>query len=99
MVSYRTSILTLIFLVVYFRSLKCTLLHDTAATDDTDEIFEHISEDLTETRLRLVIIVSLISDSLLLVKRWDGVRVIVMVMARVRVRVRVRTCANATQVR
>ncbi|CAB3990353.1 calumenin-A-like isoform X2 [Paramuricea clavata] len=50
-VTYRASKLIVLFLVVYFRSVKCTLVHDTA-TDNVDEIFENISEELTETRLR-----------------------------------------------
>jgi hypothetical protein len=52
-VTHRVSKLIVLFLVVYFRSVKCTLVHDTA-TDNVDEIFENISEELTETRLRLV---------------------------------------------
>ena len=45
--TYRSLALVFIFL------MKCILARDTA-TDNIDEIFDDISEDLSETRLRLV---------------------------------------------
>ena len=48
------SVLALFFLVAFLRSMDCTLFSETA-TDNIDEIFDNISEDLSETRLRLVI--------------------------------------------